>query len=75
MPKPSAYPEHRQLNQNAKYNHAATIAFTVENDDPDGNLTEKEIMHGLLRRLLLLLENPCEFAECAEVYDTYEIEG
>jgi len=70
------HPEHRHLNKEAKYNHAATIAFVVENDDPEGNLTKDEILHGLLRRLLLLLENEPEFRECCEVYDTYEtVEG
>jgi len=55
-----------------KYNHAATIAFTVVNEDPEGNLTKDEIIAGILRRLHLLMENPCEFVEAAEVYDTYE---
>ena len=62
---------HRFLTENGRYNHAATIAFTVENNDPDGNLTKDEILHGLLRRLALLLENEPEFRECCEVYDTY----
>lgn len=65
--------EHRHLKK-GKYNHAATIAFTVENDSEEGELTKEEILHGIMRRLLLLLENPCEFAECCEVYDTYEVE-
>ena len=56
-----------------RYNHAATIAFTVENEDPDGNLTQAEILNGILRRLMMLMENPTEFAECAETYDTYEV--
>jgi len=56
------------------FNHAATIAFTVENDREDGILTKDEIIHGVLRRLALLMENPGEFSECAEVYDTYAID-
>ena len=56
-----------------KYNHAATVAFTVINESEEGVLTKDEIIHGLLRRLTLLMENPDEFYECCEVYDTYEM--
>ena len=55
-----------------KYNHAATIAFTVVNEDPEGYVTKNEIIAGIIRRLHLLMENPIEFAEAVEVYDTYE---
>jgi len=65
--------EHRHLNTKAKFNHAVTVGFVVENDSEEGNLTKDEILHGVMRRLLLLLENPVEFAECCEVYDTYEV--
>jgi hypothetical protein len=58
----------------ARYNHAVTIVFTVENDSEEGELTKDEIIAGIVRRLHLLMENPCEFAECCEVYDTYKIE-
>jgi len=56
------------------YNHALSIAFTVENNDAKGYCTDDEILHGLMRRITLLLENPVEIQEAADVYDTYEVE-
>jgi len=64
--------DHRHLRMEAKYNHAVSIAFTVENDRPDGELTKDEIIHGLMRRMIMLMENPDEFSECCETYDTVE---
>jgi len=66
--------EHRHLNKEARYNHAVSMSFTVENNSAEGELTNDEIMHAIMRRLLLLMENPCEFREVCEVYDTFDNE-
>ncbi len=37
------------------YNHAYTIAFSVETDKRADNVTEKELLHGLASRLADLI--------------------
>jgi hypothetical protein len=54
------------------YNHAFTLAFTVVNDNPDGEATDTELYRGLLRRLENIMECGEMQEACGAPYDTYE---
>lgn len=57
------------------YNHAFTIAFSLENESPTGEDTTAKEMHiALLKRLVDLMEND-EIEEAVGMpYDTYEVQ-
>ena len=58
-----------------KYNHAFTIAFTVENTSDGESVTEKELFTGIKKRVIALSRNEGEIIEaCGMPFDTYEIE-
>lgn len=61
-----------------KYNHAFTIAFEVETDNPGDKVTGKELALALCRRVISLMEENRGFKAFEEAcdlpYDTYEIE-
>lgn len=57
-----------------RYNHALDIAFEVISEDEDGeDITPKDVVIGLLRRIADCLEND-EVMDAVDVYDTYEME-
>lgn len=71
--------EMEKKEQDAKYNHAFTVAFTVENGFEDGyNTPFNQLIAGLSRRIANLMEewrhNPEGVVEAFECYDTYEEE-
>ena len=57
-----------------KYNHAFTIAFSVESDNDGENVTAKELKAGLAKKTSeFLTSNDVEILEaCGLPYDTYE---
>lgn len=57
-----------------RYNHAYTIAFTIENDNPDGNFTTTEVVAALNRRIADLLENDQFDEAIGAPFDTFENE-
>lgn len=59
-----------------KYNHAFTVAFTVENDLEDGHGTPfNQLIAGMARRIASLAEETGNGAlEAFECYDTYEVQ-
>lgn len=57
-----------------RYNHQVAIAFSIENDSPDGDLTYQEVMSSLYIRCRELQRLPVDEAmEAFQVIDTYEI--
>lgn len=60
-----------------KYNHAFDIAFEVISTDRTGeNVTAKELLNGLRRRLENLEKNGDEIIEaCGLPFDTYTMEN
>ena len=57
-----------------KYNHAFSIAFSIESDNDAENVTNKELLKGLIRRIhMILQEEEGDFIECCGLpFDTYE---
>lgn len=56
------------------YNHAFTVAFTIENGDPDGECTNEEMLAALKARVRYLEGHPDEILESAGApFDTYEV--
>jgi hypothetical protein len=60
----------------AKFNHAFTMAFAVSSEhENDEEVTERELLGGILRRVADLVENPKEVLEaCGAAFDTYQEE-
>jgi hypothetical protein len=58
-----------------KYNHAYTISFSVENDNPEG-ACPLEQMKALQEKLSLIATDKTEFenAFSSAPFDTYEVE-
>ncbi|HEC64776.1 MAG TPA: hypothetical protein ENI23_05760 [bacterium] len=58
-----------------KYNHAFDIAFSIESDNDRENVTEKELLNALLKKVEELKADPKLIIECASLpFDTYENE-
>ena len=57
-----------------KYNHAFTIAFSIESDNDGENVTAKELKDGLFKKAQeFLTSDDIEILEaCGLPYDTYE---
>ena len=63
----------RVVSKNHKYNHVYTIAFEIESDHPGEMVPKEEILSGLLRRVVNLMNNSDEILEaCGMPSDTYE---
>ena len=58
-----------------KYNHAYTIAFSIDTDNPPDKVTAKELLNGLYERLVDLQKCDDEIIEAVGMpFDTYENE-
>ncbi len=62
--------------KNKKYNHAFTLAFSVESDNSGKNITSEELIAGILSRISTIISHDIsEIVEaCGEPFDTFEIE-
>lgn len=55
------------------YNHAFSIAFSIDTNNEGDKVTAEELLDGLRKRLHDLEKNPPEIIEaCGMPYDTYE---
>lgn len=59
-----------------RYNHAYTLAFTVENENEDGSATNEELIKAVEERLASIrLHGGDEMQEaCQPPFDSYEVE-
>lgn len=57
-----------------KFNHAFTIAFSIDSDNDGENVTNKELLQGLINRVNDIIgEEDCDLTEaCGLPFDTYE---
>ena len=57
-----------------KYNHAFTIAFIVDSDNDDNEITADELIQGVLNRLSSIMKTGKEemLEACGAAFDTYE---
>ena len=64
------------MGKNMKYNHAFDIGFEVVSDKANASeVTERELLKGLMRRIKVLLEEPeGSFHEATDCFDTFEVE-
>ena len=53
------------------YNHAYDIAFSLENQDPNGEATADELRQALINRIKSL--DDIELMESCGLFDTYEV--
>jgi hypothetical protein len=61
--------------QRKRFNHAYTIAFSLENGNEDGTATNEELFAALQRRLDDLRRSGDEIQEATGMpFDTYEVE-
>ena len=60
--------------QKPRYNHAYTVAFSIESDNTGENVTPKELIEGLRRRLRELESGGDDLVveACGMPYDSYE---
>lgn len=57
-----------------KYNHAFDIAFKVESYKEEGHEVSKdELLAGLMKRIVSLMENGDEIKHAVDCFDTYEV--
>lgn len=56
-----------------KYNHMYDVAFTIETNNEESNVTVDELIEGLEKRLVQLKSERCidAYGHC----DTFELEG
>ena len=59
-----------------KFNHAFSVGFSVISEhENDEEVTEKELLSGLLRRIADLIDNEGEiFEACGAAFDSFECE-
>ncbi len=58
-----------------KFNHAYTLGFSIDSDNPSENVTAEELLAGLVLRLDELRRNPQEAIEaCGMPFDSFENE-
>jgi hypothetical protein len=55
-----------------KYNHAYTLAFSLESNNEGENVTEIELLTAIARRLADLIESKEVIEATGLPYDTYE---
>ena len=59
-----------------KFNHAFTIAFSLECDDPTGkHVTVTQLTEALCRRIADLIENDEMHEAVGMPFDTFEVDG
>ena len=59
-----------------KYNHAFSVCFSIESEDPEGcDLTAEQIRDAIMRRVRMAYESKDLHEAIGAPYDTYEIEG
>ncbi len=57
----------------ARFNHAFSFSFSLENDSPEGEVTAQELRHAILCRLHDLTDSEI-LENCGSPWDTYENE-
>ena len=58
-----------------KYNHAFSVCFSIESEDPEGrDLTAEQIRDAIMRRVRMAYENKELHEAIGAPYDTYEVE-
>ena len=57
-----------------KYNHAFDIAFSIDSDNEGGLVTEAELLTGLLKRVIEMLNGGDIVEACGLPFDTLENE-
>lgn len=63
----------RYLDRVKRYNHAYTIAFSIDTDHEDKDVTADELLEGLENRLKNLRQHKAEILEAVgAAFDTYE---
>lgn len=56
-----------------KYNHAFDIAFEIVTDEPEGNVTEEQVIFALIARVMQLSANDELLEAVGAPFDTYKI--
>ena len=54
-----------------KYNHAYTVGFCIESDNTEENVTEKELLEGLAKKLADMI-NDHSILDNAECFDSFD---
>lgn len=57
----------------ARFNHAFSFSFSLENDSPNGEATAQELRHAIVRYLQELTDSEI-LENCGCPFDTYENE-
>ena len=63
----------QSMSDKARFNHAFSFGFSLENNSPEGEVTAQELRHAILCRLDYLTDSEI-LENCGSPWDTYENE-
>ena len=62
-----------------RFNHAFTVAFSIDSDNEGHAVSESELLEGLIERVNWLMKNQGEVIEAVglpfDTYENYEVEN